>query len=47
MDVAFPELLGEKSLMSGQPFQNFLRLIGEDTWINAFSNVPYNLGVYS
>lgn len=43
MDVAFPELLGEKSLMSGQPFQNFLRLI--DTWINAYSNVPYNLGI--
>lgn len=43
--MAFPELLGEKSPMSGQPFQNFLRLIGEDMWINAFSNVPYNPGI--
>jgi len=38
-------VLGEKSPMSGQPFQNFLRLIGEDMWINAFSNVPYNPGI--
>ena len=35
----------EKSCLSGQPFQKFLRSIGEHTWINGYGNGPHNLAI--